>query len=77
MYIYIWHFLICCLVQNAPFGPRQCLRCHTAGTLCCVVQLTCLLHDTGDMSAARHSRHVCCASQETCLLFDTADVPAE
>ena len=35
MYIYIWHFPICCLVQNAPFWPRQCLLCHTADTVWC------------------------------------------
>ena len=36
--IYIEHVLICCLVQNAPFGPRQCLLCHPAGTVCCAAQ---------------------------------------
>ena len=51
VYEYIWHFLICCLVQNAPLGPKKRLLCHTAGIVCCVAQQTCLLHDTGDMSA--------------------------
>ena len=36
--------------------------------VCCVIQQTCLLRDTADMSTVPHSKHVCCATQQTCLL---------
>ena len=70
------HFLICCFVQNAPLGPRQCPLRHTADIVCCDTQQTCLLCDTTDMSAVSHSKHVCCVRQQTCLLHDTADMSA-
>ena len=38
--------------------------------VCCVIQQTCLLCHTADMSAVRHSR----VTQQTCLLCDRADM---
>ena len=75
-YIYIYTYIICCHVQNAPFGRKQCLPPHTAVIVCCDTQQTCLLCDTADMSAVSHSRHVCCVKQQTCLLCQAADMSA-
>ena len=41
-----------------------------------VLEQTCLLCHTADMSAASHSRHVCCVTQQTCLLCHAADMLA-
>ena len=76
IYIYIWHFLICCLVQNVPLYPRQCLLCHTTDIICCVTQQTCLRCCTANMPAVSQSRHVCCVTQQTYVLCDTADMSA-
>ena len=48
---------------------------HTAD-ISGVMQQTCLLCHTADMSAVSHSRHVCCVTQQTCLLCHTADMSA-
>ena len=87
IYIYYTHIFLCVStalshllpVKNVPFGPRQCLRCHTGGVVFCAAQQTCLLHDKEDMSAVRHSRHVTCllcVTQQTFLLCDTAGMSA-
>ena len=91
-YMYIWHFLICCLVRNAPFSIReQCLIFHTADMsagsnskdICSLTQQTGLLCDTADMSAESRCSHVrcvkqqvCCETEQTCLVCHTADMPA-
>ena len=40
-----------------------------------MIQQTCLLCDTADMSAVSHSRHVCCATRQACLLCRTTESP--
>ena len=44
--------------------------------VCCLPRQTCLLCDTGDMSAVSHSRHVFCVTQQACLLCHAAGMSA-
>ena len=57
------------------FAPllHACVHSHT---VCYVLQQTCRLCHSADMSVVSHSRHVCCVAQPTFLLSHTRDMYA-
>ena len=70
-YLYIYHVPMCCLVQNAPFWPRQSLRLSAVSHsrhICWFTQETCLLRHAADMPAVSLIRQVCCPTQQTSQL---------